>query len=43
MEYQIICNEVVIAEFINEHDRNICLELLAAYYDDCEFTIEAKP
>ena len=38
MSYKIMCNGIVIAIFINEHDRDICMELLAEKYNDCEFT-----
>jgi hypothetical protein len=37
MNYKIECNGIIIAEFINEHDRNSCMELLAREYEDCEF------
>lgn len=37
MDYKIKCNGVIIAEFVNKHDRDICMDLLSRYYEDCDF------
>lgn len=41
MEYHIVIDRRHrIASFVNESDRDFCLDALAEYYDDCEFTAE---
>lgn len=40
MRYLIVSNGDVIAMFVNESDRDLCLEVLQEEYPDCEF--EAK-
>ncbi|MFC1454133.1 hypothetical protein ACFLQL_03035 [Verrucomicrobiota bacterium] len=37
MKYNIICNGKLIASFVNESDRNICMDTLAGMYYDCKF------
>jgi hypothetical protein len=37
MKYEIICNGVVIAIFLSEVERDICLKHLSGLYKDCKF------
>jgi hypothetical protein len=39
MSYKIVCNGKVIAAFVNESDRNVCIEVLREMYDDCTFEV----
>ena len=38
MEYKIYCNGKLIAQFVNESDRDLCLDLLERVYEDCIFS-----
>ena len=42
MNFEIESNGKVIAAFLNESDRNLCLERLAEIYDDVEFKPKNK-
>jgi len=37
MDYHIVINDVIIASFEHEGDRDICLDALADTYPDCVF------
>lgn len=40
MGYNIICDGNLIAQFVNENDRDRCFDMLSDFYSDCEFTKE---
>ena len=40
MDYEIYSNDVLIAQFENDSDRDLCLDCLKEAYSDCEFTTE---
>lgn len=37
MRYTILCDGKVIAKFVNEHDRDLCFDVIAEFYDDVAF------
>ena len=37
LRYRIKTGDVVIAAFLNEGDRNYCIDELAEIFDDCKF------
>jgi hypothetical protein len=37
MEYHIVNDKVIIASFINECDRDVCLHAFKETYTDCKF------
>jgi hypothetical protein len=42
MKFKIISNGKVIAEFVNQTDRDLCIEVLREEYPDCEFKTEEE-
>lgn len=39
MPYKICCDMKVIAQFKHESDRNVAIDALRDFHDDCEFTV----
>ena len=37
MKYHILCEGKLIASFVNESDRDLCLSTLMEAYEDCSF------
>jgi len=37
MDYKIVCDGKLIAEFLHAQDRDVCMKLLQEMYSDCEF------
>jgi len=42
MEYEIYCNNMLIAKFKHCQDRDECLDFLQEKYSDCSFTTEIE-